>query len=143
MFEALSRLFSAPKTHAEPMDTKLAVAALLVHLAAVDGAASDKERETINSLFQDQFDLNEHQVEKLITEATRLDHDAVDFYQFTAGLAKLEEEERINIIRLMWQVVYADGENHEMEDNMVWRVAELIGVSARQRTILRAQMKHS
>jgi uncharacterized tellurite resistance protein B-like protein len=37
-------------------------------------------------------------------------------------------------------VVFADKKNHEMEDNMVWRVAELIGVSARQRTILRNQM---
>jgi uncharacterized tellurite resistance protein B-like protein len=141
MFEALSRLFTTPKPAEEPIDTKLAVAALLVHLAAVDGVTDEKERESISGLFQDHFDLTEHEVEKLIKEATRLDHDAVDFYKFTATLSKLEEEERINIIRLMWQVVYADGENHEMEDNMVWRVAELIGVSSRQRTILRSQMK--
>ena len=38
------------------------------------------------------------------------------------------------------QVVFADDKNHELEDNMVWRIAELIGVSARQRTILRNQM---
>jgi uncharacterized tellurite resistance protein B-like protein len=37
-------------------------------------------------------------------------------------------------------VVFADKKNHELEDNMVWRIAELIGVSARQRTILRNQM---
>jgi uncharacterized tellurite resistance protein B-like protein len=37
-------------------------------------------------------------------------------------------------------VVFADNQNHELEDNMVWRIAELIGVSARQRTVLRNQM---
>lgn len=142
MFEAISRLFTTPKPTEEPLDTKLAVAALLVHLAAVDGVVDKKEQTTIAGLFKDHFDLNEEEVKKLIEEATRLDHDAVDFYKFTATLSKLEEEERVNIIRLMWQVVYADGENHEMEDNMVWRVAELIGVSARQRTALRAQIKH-
>ena len=42
---------------------------------------------------------------------------------------------------MMWQVVFADDTNHELEDNMVWRVAELIGVSARERTVLRNQMR--
>ena len=41
---------------------------------------------------------------------------------------------------MMWQVVFADSKNHELEDNMVWRIAELIGVSARQRTVLRNEI---
>ena len=36
--------------------------------------------------------------------------------------------EKLEIIRMMWQVVFADRRNHELEDNMVWRIAELIGV---------------
>ena len=40
---------------------------------------------------------------------------------------------------MMWQVVFADDKNHELEDKMVC-IAELIGVSARQRTVLRNQM---
>lgn len=141
MFEALTRLFSEPKPATEPMDTKEAVAVLLVHLAAVDGVIKPEERATISGLLEDHFDLSETQVKDLMATAIRLDKDAVDFYKFTAILSKLEEEERINIIRSMWQVVYADAHNHEMEDNMVWRVAELIGISSRQRTILRSQMK--
>jgi uncharacterized tellurite resistance protein B-like protein len=33
----------------------------------------------------------------------------------------------------MWEIVYADGELDELEDNTVWRVAELIGVERRDR----------
>jgi len=144
MLDALTRLFAAPETDKTPeIDTKLAVAALLVHLANVDGVVSDDERETIAGVLQGHFDLSELDVDTLIAEATKRDKEAVDFYQFTSTLSKLEEEERIAIIRLMWQVVFADNENHEMEDNMVWRVAELIGVSNRQRTILRNQMKNA
>jgi len=29
--------------------------------------------------------------------------------------------------------VYADGERSEMEDDAIWRIAELLGVSARER----------
>lgn len=143
MFDALSRLFAAPKPDDAPMDAKLAAAALLVHLSAIDGVVTNDEQKMIAGVLQDHFELDEHEVEKLVIEATRRDKDAIDFYQFTATLSKLEEEERINIIRLMWQVVFTDNQNHELEDNMVWRVAELIGVSARQRTILRNQVKHS
>lgn len=143
MFDALNRLFAAPKPANSPIDTKLAVAALLVHLATVDGVITSAEQKTIAGVLQDHFDLEEREVKTLIEEATQRDKDAVDFYQFTSTLTKLEEDERINIIRLMWQVVFADGHNHELEDNTVWRVAELIGVSSRQRTILRNQMKHT
>jgi len=143
MFDALSRLFAAPKPADNQMDTKLAVAALLVHIAAIDGVVTKEERTTLAGLLRDHFELDETQVGKLIEEATRRDQEAVDFYQFTSGLSRLEEKERIDIIRLLWQVVFADNKNHEMEDNMVWRVAELIGVSSRQRTILRNQMKNA
>jgi uncharacterized tellurite resistance protein B-like protein len=66
--------------------------------------------------------------------------DAVDFYQFTSALKTLDPEERVEVVRMMWQVVFADKKNDELEDNMVWRIAELIGVSARDRTVLRNQM---
>ena len=36
-----------------------------------------------------------------------------------------------------WQLVFADGKVHEFEDNLIWRVAELLGVSARDRVLLR------
>jgi len=142
MFDAISRLFAKPEPDTKPIDTKLAVAALLVHLGAVDGEFKAEERATIAGVLKDHFSLDGEAVERLLAEAARRDAEAVDFYQFTSTLSKLEEEERIQIIRLMWQVVFSDKNNHELEDNMVWRVAELIGVSSRQRTILRAEMKH-
>ena len=137
MFEAISRLFrdkDAPATNPEP---RLAVAALLIHLSAVDGSTSEAEREAVRHTLMDYYALNESEVELLVEEATRRDSEAVDFYRFTSAITQLPEEERIEIIRMMWQVVFADDKNHELEDNMVWRIAELIGVSARQRTILR------
>lgn len=141
MFDALTRLFAAKEPPTETITTELAVAALLVHLGSVDGGIDPVESKTIAGILEDHFDLDDAQVKKLIAEATRRDNEAVDFYQFTSALSDLDHQERIEIIRLMWQVVFADNENHELEDNMVWRVAELIGVSARERTVLRAQMR--
>lgn len=140
MFEAISRLFSKSGANVAANDPKLAVAALLVHLAAVDGAVKDEEREALRGALMDYYTLDEAEVETLIAEATRQDSEAVDFYRFTSALKELGDEEKVAIVRMMWQVVFADKKNHELEDNMVWRIAELIHVPARQRTILRNQM---
>lgn len=141
MFEAISRLFREKEAPADlTNEPRLAVAALLVHLAAVDGSASEAERDAVRNTLMDYYGLGETEVDTLVAEATKRDSEAVDFYRFTSAITQLPEEERIEIIRMMWQVVFADDKNHELEDNMVWRIAELIGVSARQRTILRNQM---
>jgi uncharacterized tellurite resistance protein B-like protein len=141
MFDAIARLFTATDDdRLADSDPRLAVAALLVHLAAVDGHVSDVEKQAVRKALMQHFGLDEGSVRALIHEARRRDADAVDYYHFTSALAHLEEEQRIAIIRMMWQVVFADKENHELEDNMVWRIAELIGISARQRTILRNEI---
>ena len=140
MFDALNRIFSRSETVTLAHEPRLAVAAILVHLAAVDGAMKSEERVAVKGALQDHYGLAEGEVERLIADAVRRDTEAVDFYRFTSALSALEDTERLEIVRMMWQVVFADRKNHELEDNMVWRIAELIGVSARQRTILRNQM---
>jgi len=139
MFEAITRLFNKPEA-LDSRDPKLSVAALLVHLAAVDGQMSDAERGTIKGALMDHYELDEGAVEQLIKAAALRDAEAVDLYRFTSSLSSLELADRLEIIRMMWTVVFADSKNHELEDNMVWRVAELIGVSSRDRTLLRQQI---
>jgi uncharacterized tellurite resistance protein B-like protein len=141
MFDAIARFFSNPgDTPMADNDPRLAVAVLLVHLAAVDGKVDETEKLAVRHALMAHYGLEEEAVRRLVREARQRDADAVDFYHFTSALAHLEESQRIEIVKMMWQVVFADKQNHELEDNMVWRIAELIGVSARQRTILRNQM---
>ena len=140
MFDALSRLFSPTDDTQHSIEPRLAVAALLVHLAAVDGSVKPEERRAIAGALQHHYGLTEDEVTRLVAEATRHDADSVDFYRFTSPIAELPDAEKVEIIRMMWQVVFADDTNHELEDNMVWRIAELIHVSARDRTVLRSQM---
>ncbi len=142
MFSAISRLFASPKEAEQvPVDPKLAVAALLVHLIGIDGEITDEESQTVSRVLKEHFELSETQISELLEIARKKDAEAVDFYQFTSTITQLEMDQRIEIIAMMWLVVYADKENHELEDNMVWRVAELIGVSSRERTKLRAKIK--
>lgn len=140
MFDALRAIFSRPGPAPAGIAPQLAVAALLVHLAAIDGTVTPAERDALRGALIDHYKLGDDEVDRLIAEATRRDQESVDFYRFTSALSDLEAADKLHIIRMMWQVVFTDNKNHELEDNMVWRIAELIGVSARDRTVLRTQM---
>ena len=72
-------------------------------------------------------------------------HDAaaadLDLYHFTRQLSDvLDNEGRQRIIKMMWQVIYVDERVSEFESNIIWRTADLLGVSSRQRIELRQQV---
>src|SRR5438046_9668102 len=52
-------------------------------------------------------------------------------------MRSVNEEGRLRIIEMMWELVYADGQVSEFEDNVVWRAADLLGVSSRDRIDLK------
>ena len=41
---------------------------------------------------------------------------------------------------MMWEIVFADGKLNALEDNIIWRAADLLGVSSRQRVELRQRV---
>jgi uncharacterized tellurite resistance protein B-like protein len=52
----------------------------------------------------------------------------------------LDEEGRAKVVEMMWEIVYADGRRDELEDNLLWRAADLMGVSSRERIELRQRI---
>ena len=122
-------------------DYRLAAAALLVHAAAIDGEMSQSERDKLHAVVKRRFALDDALADELIDKATLAEHEAVDLYHFTSLLNRvLDEEGRARIIEMMWEIVYADGRRDELEDNLLWRAADLLGVSQRQRIELRQRI---
>ena len=52
-------------------------------------------------------------------------------------MRSVNDEGRLRIVEMMWELVYADGEISEFEDNVVWRAADLLGISSRDRIDLK------
>ena len=122
-------------------DYRLAAAAMLVHAAAIDGEMSQSERDKLHAVIKLRFDLDDAATAELISKATAAEHEAVDLYHFTHQLNRaLDESARAKIVEMMWEIVYADGQRDELEDNLIWRAADLLGVSARERIELRRRV---
>jgi uncharacterized tellurite resistance protein B-like protein len=147
MFEAFKNLISDivdgekhPSQFADN-DYRVAAAALLVHAAAIDGDLSQAERDKLHAVIKQRFNLDDVDTDKLVDQATAAEHEAVDLYHFTSLLNRtLDEPGRARIIEMMWEVVYADGQRDELEDNLLWRAADLLGVSPRERIELRRRI---
>jgi uncharacterized tellurite resistance protein B-like protein len=119
-------------------ELRLASAALLVHASAIDGHVDAVERRKLKELLRARFDLDNDALRRLLGEADAREMESVDLYQFTSVLCRaLDQEGRKRIVEMLWEVVLADGVVHEFEGNLVWRAAELLGVSTRDRVTLR------
>jgi uncharacterized tellurite resistance protein B-like protein len=119
----------------------LAATALLVHVVSLDGEPSAIEKRKLHSLIESRFGLDPGKADNLIAQATRAEGDAVDLYHFTSVIMRsVNEEGRLRIIEMMWELVYADGEVSEFEDNVLWRAADLLGISSRDRIDLKRKV---
>src|SRR3954468_7713618 len=122
-------------------DYRLAAAALLVHVATLDHELSGGDRQKLHDLVKSRFALDDARTAELIAAAIAADREAVDFYHFTNVLMRaLDEPGRQRIIEMLWEMVYADHRVSEFEDNVMWRLADLLGVSGRERIELKRRV---
>jgi len=141
--EFLSELIDGrkPQSQFAENDFRRAAAALMVHVATLDGDLTDAKRRALHAILEAQYGLDAAATDELIAAATQDDHEAVDFYHFTSLLMRtLDEAGRLRVVEMLWEMVYADGSVTEFEQNVMWRVADLLAVSSRDRIALRERV---
>ena len=117
---------------------RLAATALLIHVISIDGEPSEVEKRKLHSLLESHFALDPGTADQLIASATLVEGEAVDLYHFTSVLMRsVDEAGRLRIVEMMGELVYADGNVTEFEDNVVWRASDLLGISSRDRIELK------
>ena len=124
-------------------DPRVAATALFFHVIDADGVIEASERDKIAQLVRKSYSLDERQLAELLDVGEQAEDESIDFYAFTSVLKRsLDAEQRVQFIELLWELVYADGVKHELEESVVGRVAELLGVSDRDRVIMRLQAEN-
>ena len=105
---------------------RLVVATLLVHVARVDGLWLDVERRRLQLLLQSRFGLSERSAVRLLDRAEALDRQTREALDLTDRLDH-DREQRRSILRMAYEIAMADGRIHEFEDDLVWRLGQLLG----------------
>jgi uncharacterized tellurite resistance protein B-like protein len=101
---------------------------------------SGARRRKLYAVLKSGFGLDNPATVELIDDAAAADRTAIDLYHFTRKLNDVDDEGRQRIVKMMWEIIYADGGVNEFESNIIWRAADLLGVSSRQRIELRRRI---
>ena len=122
-------------------EVEIAIAALLVEVACSDGVFDDEERKSIRAILVSYYKLSEEKIESLILEAEEIVQDSAQIYGFTKLVKDTyENDRRIELIEMLWEVVFADGKADAFEQNLIQRVAGLIFVSDKDRGLARKRV---
>ena len=140
MLKKFASLFAKAESETDSQHTdhhdelRLAAAILMVESIHLDGEAIDEEIAVVKDVLARHFDLSDEESHDLFEMAQDHQADSVNLHRYTKTIKdRFSEEERVELIELLWEVVYADGEEHALESNLLRRIGGLIYVSDRDR----------
>ena len=117
-----------------------ATAVLLMEVARADTEIGDGERQAIHRLIETHYDIKPGQAQELVEAAERIADEATSLYPFTRLLnSECSLGDRISIVRMLWEVTYADGHVDTHEEHLVRKVADLLYVPHRE--FIRAKLQ--
>lgn len=132
MLKKFKRLFDAPQPQVTEEDMHLAGAVLLMEIAMADHAYSDREERLLLGLLQSQFKLSIDEVQKLQQLARESVAREVSLHHHLDVInANFDAAQKIQLMRAMWDMAFADGELHHYEEHLIRRLGDLLYVPHR------------
>ena len=109
---------------------ELATAVLMIEISLADDHIDERERDEIKKQLMTGFNLNEKEISELIDLAEKEADHAVSLYEFTRLLNDtLSMDKRVEVIRNLWRVAYADSVLDKYEEYYIRKVADLLYVA--------------
>ena len=113
----------------QPDPMRLATAAVLLDIAYADGSLAPSEDEDIVEHLQRAFGLDGEMAQELLKAAEEIRSRTIDHFALTNLIRRNATlAERIEIVKTMWRIVYADGKLTDYESYLVRKLADLLGL---------------
>ena len=145
MFERLivrlSKEPSAPPSAVAARERReIAVAALLVEAAHIDRHAGSSERAVVQRLLRERFGLAEDETRSRVEQAKARYAQNLDDWIFAHTVRQsFDEAERVEVLRMLWEVVYSDGRLAAFELDLLQRLCTALGIDEEAAEGARAQ----
>lgn len=140
MLSSLKRFFSPPAADRtvdsgrDPEhDIRIATCALFLEMARIDEKFTKEEMETVLSIMQEKYGLSREHADTLVAEADKELEDSVDLWQFARLINEnYSIDEKMEIIEILWRMVYVDGKMDEYEHYLMSKLKNLLRLSQDQ-----------
>ena len=109
---------------------RVATAVLLVEVTRADFIVQPCERLRLRKLLERQFSLSQAELDALMAEAEADADRLVSIQHITRLLNEhYDHAMKLQVVEMMWQMVYADGEKDHYEEHLIRQVADLLYIS--------------
>ncbi|WP_165837753.1 TerB family tellurite resistance protein [Zavarzinia aquatilis] len=110
-------------------DLAFAVAVLFLEAASMDDRVDQAEKDRVQAILVRHFGLDDEAARRLIEAAGKRQAESAQLLRYTRTVKdRMNEAERLQLMEWLWEVVYADGKEHDLEANLMRRIAGLIYV---------------
>ena len=112
------------EAHFDADRAQIAVVALLVEVSQIDHSLSGEERATVLRLARERFALDQGAAKHLLDLADETLAAALEDWIFTKTIRdEFRTAERIDVVRMLWEVALSDGRLRKFEQNLIERIA--------------------
>lgn len=112
---------------------RVATAVVLLDVAYADERMSDDEESKVVEHLRSAFGLEDDDARELVELAGEIRTETIDHWHMTSQIRNATSfEDRMEIVRTMWRIVYADGHFHHYEGYLVRKLSELLGIEHRR-----------
>ena len=116
------------------------IAALLIHAAKIDEEYSIEEEQIIKKTLLD-LGTNKDDLEIILSKAKEEEQDANQILDFTREIKNLQEEEKNEIIRSLWRIIYSNKDADIYETNLMRRLSGLLYIDNKTMGDIKEQIK--
>ena len=100
---------------------------IMIEAANIDGNIDQKEIEKISNFLVYSFKEKPEDVQKEIDRCLNDLNNNTSLHFFTSKINKLySDEKKIELIEILWEIIFVDGKVHDYESNLIRRLAGLL-----------------
>ncbi len=119
-------MFKFLKNNNEVLDNPVTkIAALLIHAAKIDENYTEKEKDIIKKAITELKPENET-IENILIKAEKIEENSNQILDFTKEVKNMNEDSKIKIVEVLWNIIYSDNNPDMYENNLMRRLTGLL-----------------
>lgn len=125
-------------------DVSVAACALFIEMGRIDETFTEAETAAILSILMKKYNLTPEQADALMIRADEELEKSVDLWQFARLINEnYSIQEKIEVIEILWQIVYIDGKMDKYENYLMHKLSKLLRLSHNQLIEAKQKVLHS
>ena len=101
------------------------IAALLIHAAKIDQNYTKNEKKLVKKAIVE-LGANNENIDQVLLKAEEIEKESNQILEFTREIKNLNEDSKIKIVEVLWNIIYSDNNPDMYENSLMRRLTGLL-----------------